>query len=320
MKLRRYTEVRAADACRLTNLLRVEPLTVAEFIAREARWPQQDLRLRWLGFEGQDAVALGQLAFSPYTPADHLAVQVAVASQHRGRGLGSAMLAHLERVAGQRGIQGLSATVPEADCDVQGWASRRGFRRHALRCDSLLDLERFDPACVGPVDLPISDMTGATQDQWRELASLLRVLIAQAPDMQGLLPWSEERCLSVLRQPPAARPEWVVVARAQGVPVGVSIGHAMGSAIYSFFTGVLPEWQGQGVGLALKQTLIKAAQSQGVGTMRTTNLDLNAPALRLNAALGFRRIPGSVDMRKNLLRPAPRFAAENPDGHPNVPT
>jgi hypothetical protein len=42
--------------------VRVEPLTLAEFIAREARWPQQDLRLRWLGFEGQDAVALGQLA------------------------------------------------------------------------------------------------------------------------------------------------------------------------------------------------------------------------------------------------------------------
>jgi hypothetical protein len=43
---------------------------VAECIAREARWPQQDLRLRWLGFEGQDAVALGQRAFSPDTPAD----------------------------------------------------------------------------------------------------------------------------------------------------------------------------------------------------------------------------------------------------------
>jgi GNAT superfamily N-acetyltransferase len=112
----------------------------------------------------------------------------------------------------------------------------------------------------------------------------------------------------------------VVVARAHGVPVGVSIGHAMGSAIDSFFTGVLPEWRGQGLGRALKQRLIKAAQSQGVGTMRTTNLDLNAPALRLNAALGFRRIPGRVDMRKTLLRPAPRFAAENPDGHPNVPT
>jgi hypothetical protein len=46
------------------------------------------------------------------------------------------MLAHLERVAGQRGIQGLSATVPEADCDAQGWACRLGFPRHALRCDT----------------------------------------------------------------------------------------------------------------------------------------------------------------------------------------
>jgi GNAT superfamily N-acetyltransferase len=218
------------------------------------------------------------------------------------------MLAHLERVAGQRGIQGLSATVPEADCDVQGWACRRGFRRHALRCDSLLDLERFDPACVGPVDLPISDMTGATQGEWRELASLLRVLIAQAPDMQGLPPWSEERCLSVLRQPPAARPEWVVVARAHGVPVGVSIGHAMGSAIYSFFTGVLPEWRGQGLGRALKQRLIKAAQSQGVRTMRTTNLDLNAPALDRVPPRGVTPQPGQAEMRGVLS--AARLAGE----------
>lgn len=37
-----------------------------------------------------------------------------------------------------------------------------------------------------------------------------------------------------------------------------------------------------------------------VVVIRTTNLDQNIAALRLNTALGFRRAPGSVEIRKQL--------------------
>lgn len=78
----------------------------------------------------------------------------------------------------------------------------------------------------------------------------------------------------------------------------MTVGHSIGNEIYSYFTGVLPSWRGMHVGLALKLRLITAARAQGIATMRTTNLGTNIPALRLNALIGFSRVPGSVEMRK----------------------
>lgn len=55
-----------------------------------------------------------------------------------------------------------------------------------------------------------------------------------------------------------------------------------------------------GLGKALKLRLIAAARKHGARRMRTTNLDRNLPALALNASLGFHRVPGSVEVRKQL--------------------
>lgn len=299
MKLLPFDAGHAAAALPLLNLLRREPLTLAGFHAREARWPVAELRLRWLGLEGGRAVAFGQLAASPFLPADHAAVAVAVAAGARGRGRGGMMLGRLEREAARRGFRGLAATLPETEPGPLAWAEARGFRQHARRCDSLLDLRGFGGGAEAPTGAALADMTGADPAEWLEVAALLRSLVADAPDMRGLPPWSLPRCLSLLREAPA-RPDWVIVARSGGAPVGLTVGHAMGAEIYSFFTGVVPAWRGRRLGFALKGRLIAAAREGGVVTMRTTNLDGNAPALRLNAALGFRPAPGSVELRKPL--------------------
>ena len=86
MRIVPFTMDRAEDALRLMNLLRLTPISLPEFLDREARWPAGDLRLRWLGYDNDRAVALGQIANSPYALSDHLAVQVTVDPDHRGRG------------------------------------------------------------------------------------------------------------------------------------------------------------------------------------------------------------------------------------------
>ncbi|MFN4355795.1 GNAT family N-acetyltransferase [Parvibaculum sp.] len=300
MRIVHFAADRADDALFLVNLLRPAPIKLSEFFARDSRWTVGDLRLRWLGYEDDRAVAYGQIAISPYAPADHLAIQIAVDPDHRGCGRGSDMLDHLEREANGRGFRGLVATIPEAASHPQAWAQARGFRRHALHSDSLLDLRTFHRQADVPAEVSLTDMAEATETQWREVAALLQTLIADAPDMRDLPPWTMTRCLSVLRETPAARPDWVIIARSEGGPVGLTVGHAMGEEIYSYFTGVMPSWRGRHVGLALKLRLIGAAQAQGIVTMRTTNLDTNTPALRLNASIGFRRAPGSLELRKAL--------------------
>ncbi len=90
---------------------------------------------------------------------------------------------------------------------------------------------------------------------------------------------------------PVARPDWVITAREDGNLVGLTIGHSMGDAIYSYFTGVVSRWRGRGLGRELKSRLIESARRCGVPRMRSTNLDTNISALRLNEALASTAFP-----------------------------
>ena len=55
MRIVPFTMDRAEDALRLMNLLRLTPISLPEFLDREARWPAGDLRLRWLGYDNDRA-------------------------------------------------------------------------------------------------------------------------------------------------------------------------------------------------------------------------------------------------------------------------
>lgn len=158
--------------------------------------------------------------------------------------------------------------------------------------------EAFRPLREGapPPGLRLHDMSGATEAEWAKIADLFATVLADAPDMQGLPAWDRVRCETALRRSRGARAAWVVVAREGKRPVGLTVGHIMGDEIYSFFTGVVPDLRGTGLGRTLKLRLIAAARADGIARMRTTNVEANKPAFRLNAALGFRSVPGSVEL------------------------
>ncbi|MEJ1934128.1 GNAT family N-acetyltransferase [Nostoc sp. NIES-2111] len=306
MRIVGYDQAFAGDWVALYNLLRPTPITVAEFAEREARWPANDIRLRFLGRDGGRTVAIGQLSLAPFAPPDHLGLSLCVDPSHRRRGHGTQMLDHLEEEAGKRDYAALAATLPEEAAEAHGWAGRRGFRQHALRFDGLLDLTRWAPpadACAdhAPAGVTLSSMAGATEAQWRSLVALFGRLLAETPDMEGLPSWSDDRCRAALRSHPGAREDWLIVARSNDIDIGLTVGQAMGHEVYSFFTGVAPGWRGQGLGIALKRRLIEVTRGQGIAAMRTTNLDRNRPALRMNEKLGFRRAMGSVELRKRLV-------------------
>lgn len=306
MTIRSYDSAMAADWLRLLNLARVVPLAAEAFVRREAMAPSDALRRRHVAVERGGILAIGELASAPYAPPHHLACLVVTDPAHRRAGLGTAMLALLEAEADALGRSALTATVPETGTEAFRWAERRGFMRHATRFDSVLDLSAMSEAAGAPAvpeGVTLRNMEDAGPEAWSALFAIFPRLLADAPDMAGLPPWDEARCRSVLRESPAARPRWIIVAWNRDRPVGLTIGQSMGDGVYSFFTGVAADWRGLGLGKALKLSLIEAARRDGARVMRTTNLDCNLPALRLNASLGFRRVPGSIEIRK-LLSPA----------------
>lgn len=235
VRIRPYDPSLAGDWLRLVNLTRVVPIDTADFARRDAAWPASDLRLRFLGIGVGRTLAIGQISAAPYAPPDHLAVLVVSDPDHCRAGGGAAMLTRLEAQALTRGFAALTATVPEGSETVLCWAERRGYRRHGTRFDSLLDLNDDHAGLGEPAPIPgiaCRDMTGATEGHWRLVLSLFRSLLSDAPDMQGLPSWSDERCRMVLRDSPLAQPHWIIVAWAGGCPIGVTVGQPMGEDIF----------------------------------------------------------------------------------------
>lgn len=231
MRIAPFAAADTAAWLRLLNLTRPVPLSAEDFAAREAQGPEGEFLHRCLGRTGTATVAIGQLAAAPYAPADHLALLICTDPEWRGRGCGTAMLAHLEGVAAAQGYAGLAATLPETAQGDIDWMQRRGYLRHALRFDSLLDLASLPLAAIEaapPPDLCLQDMTGATEARWQEVCDLFAGLLADAPDMRGLPRWSRARCETVLRRSPSACDRWVIVARAGDRAVGLTVGHALG--------------------------------------------------------------------------------------------
>jgi GNAT superfamily N-acetyltransferase len=78
--------------------------------------------------------------------------------------------------------------------------------------------------------------------------------------------------------------------------VGMSaVGHFTndgGAYMYNLMTGVLPEYRGRGIALALKLHTIACARRSGALYLRTNNDSENAPMLAINEKLGYRREPG----------------------------
>lgn len=75
---------------------------------------------------------------------------------------------------------------------------------------------------------------------------------------------------------------------------------ALSDALDVGFTGVVPEYRGRGIAMALKLETIRYAQTHGYRQIQTGNLSQNLPMLRINLALGFEREPAWITFQKDL--------------------
>ncbi len=72
------------------------------------------------------------------------------------------------------------------------------------------------------------------------------------------------------------------------------------NSTYTMHTGVLPEYRGRHIALALKLQTIRLARQLGAEYLRTHNDSQNAPILAINQKLGYRPLPGFYRMLKAL--------------------
>ena len=72
--------------------------------------------------------------------------------------------------------------------------------------------------------------------------------------------------------------------------------------LHQDLTGVVPEYRGKGIAMALKLKTVEFARAAGKRQIRTWNDSLNQPMLRINEALGFAKEPAEIVFIKDLDR------------------
>lgn len=201
--------------------------------------------------------------------------------------------------------------MKESDAASLSFAERRGYIKERHAFESVLELGSFEAseklrAAVGEAErggirfVTLAEEPGEANE--RKLHELYKVTHQDIPGYSGDFPWFEEwRKWSL--ELPGVRPEWIHIAKDGDRYVGVvTLQHnEQTQAMYQEYTGVLPEYRGRRIALALKLLGIRSALASGAPYLRTHNDSMNGPMLRINRdLLGFRAEPGSYKMVREL--------------------
>ena len=186
--------------------------------------------------------------------------------------------------------------------------ARHGFTEIDRIAPVMLDLAHFDPArFASPAPDGITFFSyaeaGDTDENRRKLYALDETLDRDVPtnDAHSEPPPFEEW------QKRFDRPEHdgdalLLAANGAGEWIGISqLGFQEQTNIgWTFLTGVLPEYRGQGIALALKLRALDAALARGCPLILTENHEDNAPMRAINKKLGFAADAPGVSYGKDI--------------------
>jgi GNAT superfamily N-acetyltransferase len=233
---------------------------------------------------------------------------VVTAPALRGRGIGSALVAELDRFAVEQQATRLVADVRDDDATSLAFAQKRGYTIERQGFDSVLDLTTFSESVfAGVVDsvaasgirfFTLADRPGESTEH--QLYELYKATFQDLPGYEstGFMPMATWRHLVV--ENPRARPDWVIIAADGDRLVGVTTLIDREDHVYTNHTLVDREYRGRKIAVALKLLSIWAAKAHGASSMRTGNDSLNGPMLAVNRKLGYVPLTGFYAVVKYL--------------------
>jgi GNAT superfamily N-acetyltransferase len=231
-------------------------------------------------------------------------VSVRVLSERRRQGIGTELFRELSERSRAAGWSDLYSVARHDDADTLDYLGKRGFRE-VLRMQELsLELNGADtrpPELADGVELvPLGP-------------ELERSAFAATPEIYEDIPEDGDVWMGDFDEwrrtelPAHTIGSCTFAAVAEGEVVGYATLHDADDGVgLHGITGVRRAWRGRGIALALKQRQIAAATAAGLRELRTTTAFQNAPMLRVNERLGYRRGVAWVHLRGPLLDGGPR--------------
>jgi len=242
---------------------------------------------------------------------------VSVARAHRGKGIGSVLLALIVDEAVRRKAPRFLAGASAAHPDSLEWAAKRGFREIGRRIESYVELASFDPdALSARVDAvrgsgialrTIGEILDGRDALSRE--SFIRALHDAEKPMWEDIPWATptphwpyERFRHMAFQSGQMIADLSIIAYDGETIAGLTTtGKRESLDGYTWMTGVGRAYRGRGLATAIKVEALSRAKAKGMRAMLTTNDEPNKAMREINAKLGYQPLPARVQLEKPLL-------------------
>lgn len=231
---------------------------------------------------------------------------------HTRRGVGSALFSHAEASLEPYQPVTLKANVREDRLTAVAFAQRRGFVEYWRRWGAALDLSSFEPERWRDRMTPrhphilirdLADLMRQDPDAGRKLHALQTRLDADVPLPDPITVLSYEQYEEFFLHNPQFVLEGTMIALHDGRYIGMSsfMVSGDGSRLDVDLTGVLPEYRGYGVAMALKLRGLAWALANGYQRVAVQNDPVNAPMLAINDKLGFVRQPALLRLKRSPL-------------------
>ena len=253
-------------------------------------------------------VGIGEVHHMPdqFHP-DKYAIAIMVDPPARRQGHGGALYDHLLAALTGRGAIAARAWAKESETESHRFLTNRGFAEARREWQSRLDVNAFDATpFAGTADrvaqqgIEITDLAAERPINASALTDAYQLDQLVSRDVPDIDPYSEvayDEYLKNVIEAPYSIPEAYLIAKDGGRYVALA--WMAGSeeepdVLYQGLTGVISEYRGKGIAMALKLATVECARRLGKREIRTWNDTTNQAMLRINEAMGFAKQPVEI--------------------------
>jgi len=269
-----------------------------------------------VGPEGK-TVGWGQVFHMPWQfHPEKYQMSLDVHPEQQRKGIGSALYEHLLAIVRARNGKALRTDTQETRTAALEFLARRGFEEIQRFWESRLDVAAFNVAPFSAADAraegegititTLADELAAHGESEEVLKAIYEMELAAFMDVPFADPATpfhyDEWRKDALESPNGLKDAYFLAKHGERY-TGVSNMHKNPEhpgVIYQGFTGVIREFRGKGVAMALKLQTVTYARANGYREIRTGNNTRNRPMLRINEAMGFTKQPVWVEYEKAL--------------------
>ncbi len=240
-----------------------------------------------------------------------MGINVDPASQRRG--IGTMLYERIMRDMAEMDAITVRAGTREDKPASISFLGKRGFGERMRSWESHLDIQEFDStrlqsyaAKMAEQRVTISTLRELSQHDpqcHRKLYALLTAVVADMPAPDRFTPLDFEDFMKQTVLHPNCLQDGYLIASDEERYVGLSNvfkSEKQTGDLHQMDTGVLREYRGRGIAMALKLEVIRFAKRYGANVIKTWNDSTNEGMLAINQKLGFQRHVGWIMFENNL--------------------